>query len=159
MALQKSDQFQDGYRKYPVDDHGKYRIQYFSVGVITPIVTPFASGDQIDLFKLPPGRKRLLPHASRIKFSAFGAARTLSLGHRAYNKRPAGQSGDVEVENATVFINAKDVSAALTTPGAWSDMLKYDMYSLDEAFVFATLGGGTMPAGATLEGYLAYIYE
>lgn len=158
MAVQQSDQRQDGYRKYPIDDHGKFRLQFFSVGVITPVAVAFAANDQIELFKLPPGRKRILPHASRLVWSAFGAGRTLAIGHRAYAARSPADAA-AEPENATAFATAVDVSAAQPVPQALGSVLKYDMYSYDEAVVFATVLGGTMPVGATLSGYMAYIYE
>lgn len=157
MVVFQSDQRQDGYRKYPIDDHGKFRLQYFSVGIITPIAVALAANDQVELFKLPPGRKRVLPHKSRIAFSAFGAGRTINIGHRAYTKRPP--DNDVEPENATAFISGLDVSAASGNPPQWSNAMKYDMYSYDEAVVFMTVLGGTLPIGGTVSGYMAYVYE
>lgn len=153
MATYLSDQLTEGFRRYPVADHGKFRIQYFSVSALA---VAYASGDQIDLFKLPPGRKRILLNASRITTSAWGASRTLSLGTRAYSSRPPDNAQ--EAEAGTVFLNALDVSSAVAA-AAWSTLLKYDLYSLAEIGVFATIGGGTMPIGASLSGYCTYISE
>jgi len=164
MATLQSDQRQDGYRKYPIDDHGKLRFQYFSVGIITPITVAYAANDQVELFKLPPGRKRILPFLSRLQWTAFGASRTIDIGHRAYMKRPS--DNDLEVENVDAFIDGLDVSAAQTTPLAWAtpvdvnaSQMKYDVYSLEEVTVYMSILGGTMPAAATLQGFCAYIYE
>lgn len=148
-----ADQLAEGYRRYPIDDHGKVRFQYFKVSALG---VALAQNGTIGLCWLPPGRKRVLPHLSRVSTSAFGAARTLSIGHDAYMKRPPGET--VEALNASAFVNALDVSGAVSAV-AMAAALKYDMYSLDEVLVFATVGGGTMPVAATLEGYLAYLYE
>ena len=154
MATQLGDQLVEGYRRYPIEDHGKLRYQYFSVAALA---VAYAQNDQIELFKLPPGRKRILPNACRLWTSAWGASRTFSLGHRAYMKNPS--PGALEAEAATAFINALDVSSAVNA-AAWSSTVpKFDIYSLQEVTCFATIGGGTMPVAATLSGYCAYIYE
>lgn len=153
MANSYSVQLTDGYRKFPIDDHGKLRFQYGSVAALT-VALPAA--DTIDLFRLPPGRVRVLLNLSRYSTSAFGAARLLSIGHRAYSTRPPDIAA--EVENATAFLNGADVSAAVAA-GVMSTTLKYDLYSRTEVTVFATIAGGTMPIGATLQVLMAYLYE
>lgn len=153
MATFPSDQMVDGYRAYPIDDHGKVRMQYFSISALT---AAYAANDQVNLFMLPPGRKRLLPNHSRISCSAFGAGRTIDIGHRTYMKRPP--DNDLEPEDGDAFIDGMDVSAQLNA-SVWSTVLKFDMYSLDEIQVFMTILGGTMPIGATMQGVLAYLYE
>lgn len=158
MATLQSDQRQEGYRKYPIDDHGKARMQFFSVGVLTPITVAYAANDQVELCKLPPGRKRILPRESLIKCSAFGAARTIDLGYRAYSRTWAAHA-DLEVEDGDAFIDGLDVSAAITTPVAFNTDIKYDIFSRDEVTLFMTILGGTMPVAATLSGYIKYIYE
>lgn len=153
MATKLSVQMAEDYRKFPIDDHGKVRMQYGSVAALT---VAYAANDQIELFKLPPGRKRILPCLSRVSCSAFGAARTLDLGYRAYSTRPSDTAD--EVEDGDAFIDGMDVSAALNA-AAMSTVLKYDMYSRTEVTVFATILGGTMPIGATLQILMAYLYE
>jgi hypothetical protein len=161
MATVQSDQRQEGYRKYPIDEHGKARIQYFSVGVLTAIAVAYAANDQVELCKLPPGRKRILEQESFIKCSAFGAARTIDIGHRAYSKRNPGiGSASQEAEDGDAFVDGLDVSAAITTPVKFNlPFLKFDIFSQEEVTIFMTILGGTMPVGATLEGYIKYIYE
>lgn len=152
------DQLQAGFRKYPIDDHGKLRFQAGKVSALTEAV---AQNGTIGACWLPPGRKRIIPHLSRITTSAFGAARTLSMGHDAYNKRPSGQGSTaetVEAANPTALINAMDVSAAVNA-AVFSTVLTYDMFSIEEQLLFFTVGGGTMPIGATLQFLLAYLYE
>ena len=153
MATYLSNQLQDGYRRTPVDDHGKLRTQYFSVG---PLDTAYAANDLVKLFDLPSGRKRILPGLSRISCSAFGAGRTIDIGHEAYMKRPP--DNDVEAADLDAFIDGMDVSAAVNG-AAWSTALKFDMYSMTEVEVYMTILGGTMPVGATLQGYITYLYE
>ncbi len=148
-----AEQLGEDYRRYPIDDHGKLRMQYFSVPALTEAVP--ANGT-IGLFWLPPGRKRLLPGLSRLTASAFGAGRTLDIGHDGYMKRPSTEAP--EAADPDALIDGMDVSAAVNG-AAWSTVLKFDMYSLDEVLVYATVLGDTMPVGATLAGYLAYLYE
>lgn len=154
MANHTSLQLTEDFRKYPIDDHGKLRTQFFTIPALT---VAYAANDTVDLFLLPPGRKRLLPNLSRLSGSAFGAGRTIDIGHRAYNARPSA-AADAEVEDPDALIDGLDVSAA-TNAVAWSTALKFDMYSVDEVMVFATILGGTMPVGATLSGFLTYLYE
>ena len=146
-----SAQIATDYRKYPIDDHGKLRYAYAKVTAAKAL----AANGTMALFYLPPGRKRVLPQMSRITTSAFRTGRSLDLGHAAYTKAaPATQ----EAENVDAFLDGKDVAAAVTAD-ALGDALKYDMYSNDEVLVFATVLGGTMPADATVEVLLAYLYE
>lgn len=156
MAItnQKAAQLADDYRPYPVDEHGKLRFQYFSF-------TQVGAGDAgstIELCKLPPGRVRVLPYLAKTKSSAFGAGRTLKIGHREYFAKS--QNGDPSTaEDDDALATSIDVAAAgvddLTSPV----VLKYDFYSRTGVTLFATVVGGTIPDGATLEGVIPYIYE
>lgn len=153
MAVQKSIQMVEGYRQRPIENHSKLRYMYFDTGTLT---VAYAQNDQIDLCRLPSGTKRILPNLSRITSSALGAARTLSIGHRQYMKRPPDNT--LEAEDTTAFMSAMDVSAAVNA-AAFSTVLKFDMFSLAEVDVFATIAGGTMPIGARIQGLIAYLYE
>lgn len=148
-----ADQLAEDYRKYPIDDHGKLRFGYFSVAALTEAL---AASSTIGLLWLPPGRKRIIPHLSRITTSAFGAGRTLDLGHGSYLRRPP--DNDAEDADPDAFIDGLDVENAVTAQ-AWSTDLKFDMYSMNEPLLYATVLGDTMPVGATLEGFVAYLYE
>ena len=68
----KAAQLEEAYRKYPIDDHGKLRFAY---GKVTAAEALAANGTMA-LVSLPVGRKRILPHLSRITTSAFGAGRS-----------------------------------------------------------------------------------
>lgn len=153
MATQLSKQLAPDYRRYPIDDHGKLRFQY---GSVDALAVAYAQNDQIDMFRLPPGRLRILPWLCRYSTSAWGAARTLSFGNRAYSTRPPDQT--LEPELGTTFLSAVDVSGA-TNAVAFGTTLKFDMYSRTEITLFATIGGGTMPIAGTLGILLAYLYE
>ena len=148
-------ELRETHRRLPVDDHGKLRMNYFSVPALA---SALADGSTIGLAWLPPGRKRILPNLSRISTSAFGAGRTLDIGHGAYLDRPAGLSTSDADEDDDAFVAALDVSGAVAAT-AFGTGIKFDMYSMAEVLLFATINGGTMPTGATLEGYIAYLYE
>lgn len=141
----------EDFRKYPIDDHGKLRFAYANVTAAAAL----AANGTIALFWLPPGRKRILPAMSRITTSAFGAGRTLDIGHTGYIQ--AGPETTV-AEDADAFVDGLDVSSAVTA-GVLGTSLKFDMYSQDEPLVFATVLGNTMPQNATIEVLLAYLYE
>lgn len=142
-------------RKRPFDQHGKLRFDYFELPAVA------VAGDAnttIELCDLPPGAVRILPGLCRLKASAFGASRTLDLGHRAYAKADYASGGEDEAEDVDAFIDGRDVSSA--TDAAWSTtVLKYDIFSKAGVTLFATVLGGTIPVGATLSGLVAYLYE
>lgn len=146
-----SAQIATDYRKHPIDDHGKLRYAYAKVTADGAL----AADGTMALFYLPPGRKRILPHLSRITTSAFGAGRTLDLGHAAYTKSAPSTQEDEDVD---ALIDGLDVSSAVTADPVGTS-LKFDMYSTDEVLVFATVLGGTMPDAGTVEVLLAYLYE
>lgn len=141
-------------RLYPIDKHGKTRIAMFEVAATTAVGD---IGSTFELTDLPPGRVRVHPCLSRISMSAQGAARTLSVGHKAYRKT-ALNGGTDEALNASAFVNAMDVSGAVAA-AAFSTVLKYDLYSTMGVVVYATMAGGTTPIGTTLSGFVFYTYE
>lgn len=154
MAEQLSTQMAEGYRKYPIDDHGKLRFMYSSV--VVPAAGAYAANDTIILGRLPPGRKRILPTLSRISTSAWGAARTLDIGHKKYVKSNTPYTE--EADDVDAFLDGLDVSAAVNA-AVLAATIKFDMFSTTEVTVYATILGGTMPVAATLQLLLAYIYE
>jgi hypothetical protein len=141
-------------RKRPFDINGKIRFAYFNLPAVA------VAGDAnttLELCDLPPGAVRILPFMSSIKTSAWGASRTLSLGHRAYAKLD--QPYTEEAESANAFINALDVSSAVALQRWSTTVHKYDVFSKAGVTIFGTVAGGTIPVGATLEGSVAYVYE
>lgn len=148
-----STQLQEGSRPRAFEDHGKVRLQYFKVEA-----TEQGDADsEIELCDLPPGATRVLPIMSRLANSAFGAGRTLDIGHRAY-RSTSDYSVEPEAENFTAFAEDLDVAAAATVNPLIS-VMKYDIYSKSEVRVVARVQGGTVPVGATIEGFIAYVYE
>lgn len=158
MAVEafKSTQQGDDYRGRPTSDHGKLRIEYFELPATT------VAGDAestIDLTQLPPGNVRLLPSMCRLETTAFGSGRSLDIGTRAYSSRNPSAIGAVEnAEELDAFIDGKSVATALADE-KFSDVIKYDLYSVAGITVAAQVKGGTIPIGAKVSGYLVYVYE
>jgi hypothetical protein len=151
VTNQTSAQLVDGYRGDPRDNHGKLRFAYFKA-------TQSGVGDAtstMDLCKLPPGNVRVLPGLSRVSCSALGAARTLDLGHRAYETKA---DGTLESEDLDAFAADIDVSGAVAG-AAWNTTIKFDVYSRNEVTLTAQVNDGTIPDAAVIEGYVAYLYE
>lgn len=144
-------------RKRPFDTNAKLRFAYFA---LPAVAVAGDIGTTIELADLPPGAVRLLPWLSRLTTSAFGASRTLSIGHRAYAKADGnfGATTD-EAEAAAAFVSALDVSSAVANTAWSSTVQKYDMFSKAGVTLFATVAGGTIPVNATLSGLVAYLYE
>lgn len=150
----KSTEQGDEYRGHPVNDHGKLRLQYFE---LTATAEAGDAESEIDLCDLPNGRVRVIHLLSRINHSAFGAARTLNIGHREYQNRDNSQEPLI-AEDEDAF--AAGVNVANAGNGvALGTKTKMDLYSKGGVKVYATVKGGTIPAGATISGYIAYVYE
>lgn len=147
-----------GYVKRPVDNHGKSRRIYnkFVAAVLGDI------GSTLKLGMLPPGAVRLYYPGCFILPSAWGAARTLSIGYAAYrSKQDQSAAGDgIEPASVNALANALDVSAAPAARIPWSAaLMKWDFYSLAGVDLIATVAGGTFPAAGTLEVWVSYLYE
>ena len=141
-------------RKRPFDTQGKLRFAYFALPAVA------VAGDintTLELCDLPPGAVRILPWLSRLTTSAWGASRTLSIGHRAYAKLDDPYTQ--EAEAAAAFISALDVSSAVANVAWSSTVQKYDVFSKAGVTLFGTVAGGTIPVGATMSGLVAYLYE
>lgn len=154
LAL-KTTELGDDARNYPTQNHGKLRYQFFDLPA-TAAEGEVAS--TIDLCNLPPGRVRVLPHLSRLTHSAFGAGRTLKIGHLAYASKDP-NTGDPEAADDDAFTPAALDVATASDSVAFSAKLKYDIYSKAGVRVQALVGGDTIPAGASLSGCIAYICE
>lgn len=158
MAL--SDQLAEGVRNYPIDDHGKFRTQYFRFENTTG--GTLDAGTEIELFDLPPGRVRILLNLSRWRATAMSIDRVLDVGHRAYHPRGADDpSITPEAEDPDAFVDAVSVASAVNNQawGAAATAIKFDLFSRSGVRVFATVSGGTIPNGAVVEGYCVYVYE
>lgn len=132
---------------------GKARIAYVSftqVGVGDV-------GSTIDLCKLPAGRVRVLGSASFLSTSAQSTARTLSVGNAAYT----GIDG-VAVAASVNSVKAaySTASAALTRldPAAGADPSVL-FISKDGVTLQGVVAGDTIPDGATVKGWIAYVTD
>lgn len=128
---------------------GKIRLAHFTVPALAALAD---IGSTIRLCHLPPGRVRILPSLSRFSCSAYGAARTLSFGIEAY---VASDGKTAVAAIANDLANAIDVSAALSA-AVLGTTIKKDYFSAKGIDVNCTNAGGTIPAGGTLEGFIAY---
>lgn len=136
--------------------HGRLRVARFT------FTQGAAAGDATStatLVKLPNGAVRILGHLSRVSFSAFGSSRTLDIGYAAHRDR----SGTAVVADADAFASAVDVSSAGTTTLAEALAAATDGTTLITSqqgfYVNATVAGGTIPAAATINGYVVYVAE
>lgn len=127
-----------------------------------------AAGDAnstAELVRLPAGNIRVLAAECNMHRSAFGSARTLDIGFRAYQTVAPSPVQVAEDEDA--FLDGLAVSAAgvalwsAGTLGAAFTGLDQsaDFNSRDGIDVFATVKGGTIPSGATITGYITYIQD
>lgn len=104
-----------------------------------------AAGDAtstMDLLYLPAGKYRIVGRNSYIRFSAFGASRTLSVGHTGYTTHEGTPVG----ASANVFASAVDVSAA----GSAALLADTLIDTRVPVKVQASVAGGTIPAAATI---------
>jgi hypothetical protein len=145
-----------GYLKRPIDSHGKLRYIYGKVVA----ATLGDIGSTINMGKLPPGAVRFLYPPAWILVSAWGAARTLSIGHSAYRSKQdqAALNDGIEPASVNALASALDVSAAARIALS-ATLLKYDFYSLAGVDIVATVAGGTFPAAGTIEWLIPYLYE
>lgn len=138
--------------------HGRLRIARFE------FTQGAAAGDAtstFDLVKIPAGKTiTVLKSLSRFNCSAFGAARTVDIGHTGYTNL----DGTVVAAAADVLLDGADVSAAAKiVMGAGASAL-----TDDDAFVFdaksqvtlqGVVAGGTIPVGATVKGYFVFVAD
>lgn len=113
-------------------------------------------GSTADLVIMPAGRFRILPHLSRIAWSAFGASRTLNVGHTGYTK----SDGTVVAAVPAALLSGEDVSAAggkTFTQNLDDGVFIED--ALGVVLIQAIVAGGTIPLNATLKGHLAYVRD
>jgi hypothetical protein len=116
--------------------------------------TQVVAGDATSVQKLqfiPPGMYRFHRDLSFIRFSAFGAARVLDIGWEAY----VDKDGTAVAASAAGLNNDIDVSAAGGAVIGIALTVGYrDFESRDGLWISSTIAGGTIPAAATLDGFL-----
>ncbi len=116
-------------------------------------------GSTVDLCRLPPGKVRLLGDISLMAVSAFGAARTLAIGWTAYT----GADGSAQVASAAGLTAATSVSSAVKLVVGTAAVLGNDQTKLFDSaggiLIQAVVAGDTIPDGATITGYVAYVKD
>ena len=105
-----------------------------------------SAGSTADLVVLP-GACRILPAMSRITTSALGA--TLNVGLRAYK----------DSEGVAVAEDEDAIGAALATSTATSVAMGEGYIDVDSQGSVTVFAKGTLPAKATLKGYIAYLAD
>lgn len=139
-------------------DHGNVRALTFEYnqGAVAG-----ASGDDINLVRLPAGRIRVLTDLSRVNVSALGASRVMDVGFRAYSQpnASAGAAPTVVALDADYFCSAVDVSAASSTlmNESTTPSRAQTLNSTAGIDVYATITGGTIPANATVTGTIFWV--
>jgi len=135
------------------EDHGRLRVKAFT------FTQGAAAGDATStqgLVKLPPGKGRVYLGLSLLENSAFGASRTLDVGYAAHTQT----DGTAVAADPNAFDNAIDVSslasAALGSDVAAASGKMWEFDSKAGIDIGAVVAGGTIPAGATLTGYIVY---
>lgn len=139
------------------DHHGRTRIAAFT---FTQGAAAGDAGSTMDLVKLPAGKVRVLKTGSVIVFSAFGAARVLDVGYTAFTKSDGttqAASVDTIHDGANVAAAGSVVLGAGTNGLGTSPFIDFD--SRDGVTIQAKVGADTIPAGATLNGYISYVLD
>lgn len=110
-----------------------------------------AAGDATStqaLTVMPAGKHKVLSIV--LVTSAFGSSRVLDVGYEAHTKT----DGTTAVTaSANAFKDDLDVSSAATT----RIEINKAMDSISGYVINSTVAGGTIPAGATITGYVTYV--
>jgi hypothetical protein len=139
------------------DEYAKKRLFYFC---FTQGDAAGDAGSLADLVKLPAGRFRLLKTDSVLVCSAFGAGRTLDIGYSAHTRT----DGSAVEASTDAILDGADVSAAAKIIcGAGNNALGTDptilIDSREGVTIQAKVNVDTIPAGATLKGYIVVAAE
>ena len=129
-----------------------------AAGPQEPRILPFeykqkaagAANDTVNLVKLPAGRVRILAFAQTLYRSAFGAGRSVDIGHLAYEQ----PDGTKIAADADSLKDGQDVSAAGAFGLTFSGKRWAEYRSVDGVTIQATVLGAGAPAAAELSGFL-----
>jgi hypothetical protein len=147
-----------GYLKRPIDNHGKLRTIYGKMVA----ATLGDIGSTINMGVLPSGAVRLRFAGCSIVHSAWGAGALLNIGYAPYRyKQDQNAVGDgIDPGSANALGPAVDMSAASVARTAWqAALMKYDFYSVAGVSIIGTVAGAVVPAAATAEWWIEYVYE
>jgi hypothetical protein len=124
------------------DEHGRVRVAAFTYtqsGAGT-------AGDNVLLTTLPGGTVRVLQIS--VNYSAFGASRTLKVGHTGYTT----MANASVAASTTAFLASTSIASAATTT---SDITS-KWTTRTGLVVSGVVEGGTLPDAATINGYILY---
>lgn len=135
--------------------HGRLRFQFFE---FTQGSSAGDAGSIARLCKLPAGKVRLFLPLSRIYFSAMGTSRTMDLGWEAYSDD---DGGDAVAADENGLDDGVDVSAAgSVNPGGTIGTHETKLFESEDGVVLtAQINDGTIPAAATISGYVVYAID
>ena len=142
--------------KFQMNGDQKYMFFNFTQGAAAG-----DAGSTALLVRIPGGQGHILPVMSHIEHSAFGAARTLDVGIAAHTDR----SGAAVAAVADNIDDGRDVSGAgsgfMGTGTNGKQFIAYDIGAtkgqVAQADVLATVNVDTIPAAATLTGWITYV--
>ena len=137
------------------DWHGRMRLMFFE---FTQGAAAGDAGSIARMVKLPAGKVRVILPLSRIAFSAMGAARTMDLGWEAYNDD---DGNDAVAADPNGLDDGVDVSGAgsVNPGGTVGGAETYLFESAEGVVLTAQINDGTIPAAATLKGYIVYVVD
>jgi hypothetical protein len=142
-------------RNRPDQQHGRVRI----ASITHTQAAQGADGSTVNLCVIPPGRGRILKRLSFLQASALGSTRTMDIGHTGWTK----MDGTEQAAVADVISDGVDVSSATAaalgvgTNADDSPVIVYD--SKDPITIQMLIAGGTLDAGETFDGYIAYVTD
>lgn len=113
------------------------------------------AGSLANLVTVPAGRFRVILPQSRIYFSAMGTARTMDLGHAAYTD----QDGTAVAADPNDLDDGVDVSSAgSVNPSGTIGTHETKEFNSNSGVTFqAQINDGTIPASATISGYIMIV--
>jgi hypothetical protein len=122
---------------------------------ISALAAAHDAGSKIELPALPPGKVRVMPAESRIKFGAGNAGLLIDIGHYAYLK------GDdsVEAEDADAF-TVDPIDAAAASEGlALGEGISFLVHSKGGVRLMLNNTVAALPLGWTASGYITYVTD
>jgi len=141
----------------PNEISGRLRVAHFE------FTQGSAAGDAnstVDMIYLPAGRVRVMSKLSYVTCSAFGSSRVLDVGYTAHTD----QAGTAVSADADAMADGLDVSSAadlqmgLSTSSGVAAMSLL-LNSRDRVLIQGICTGGTLPAAATLAGFITWVND
>lgn len=133
--------------KNPVSDvGGRLRVQYFDFTVTTEL----SIDDEVNVVRLPAGRKRIFPALCVLTPDTHGSSRTANVGFRAYTDPDTGPVSEDPDGLATLLGTNVATDVAFDVAGTVL------INSEGEVDLFIQVKGGTVAVAKTYKGYIVY---